>query len=47
MQHENLSRFVGACVEPKTICIVQEYCSKGSLEVSGCYSSICWYDVDL
>ncbi|XP_077870368.1 atrial natriuretic peptide receptor 2-like [Saccoglossus kowalevskii] len=32
IQHPNLTRFVGACVEPKC-CLVTEYCPKGSLAV--------------
>ncbi|KAL5007127.1 hypothetical protein ScPMuIL_015933 [Solemya velum] len=32
MQHENLTRFIGACVDPGKICILSEYCSKGSLQ---------------
>ncbi|KAK2151074.1 hypothetical protein LSH36_376g01001 [Paralvinella palmiformis] len=29
--HENLNVFVGACIEPPNICILWQYCSKGSL----------------
>ena len=34
VNHENLNIFVGACVEPPNICIIWQYCSKGSLRVS-------------
>ncbi|XP_066277592.1 atrial natriuretic peptide receptor 1-like [Branchiostoma lanceolatum] len=30
--HENLNRFIGACVEAPNICLVYEYCPKGSLQ---------------
>lgn len=32
LQHDHLTRFFGACVEPPNTCIVTEYCPKGSLE---------------
>lgn len=31
-QHEHVTRFFGACVDPPNTCIVTEYCPKGSLE---------------
>ena len=33
MRHDNVNPFIGACVEPPNICIVTQYCSKGSLQV--------------
>lgn len=33
LQHDNITRFVGACIDPPHACIVTEYCPKGSLEV--------------
>jgi hypothetical protein len=33
VRHENLNPFLGACVEPGNICIVTNYCPKGSLQV--------------
>ncbi|XP_019626200.1 PREDICTED: atrial natriuretic peptide receptor 1-like [Branchiostoma belcheri] len=30
--HENLNRFIGACVEAPHICLVYEFCPKGSLQ---------------
>ena len=31
LRHENVNSFVGACVEPGNVCIITEYCSRGSL----------------
>ncbi|XP_044015462.1 guanylate cyclase 32E-like isoform X2 [Aphidius gifuensis] len=32
LRHDNLNAFVGACTDPPNICIVVEYCSRGSLK---------------
>ncbi|XP_074648283.1 receptor-type guanylate cyclase Gyc76C-like [Tubulanus polymorphus] len=32
IRHDHLASFLGACVEPPRICIITEYCSKGSLQ---------------
>nr|XP_043870167.1 guanylate cyclase 2G isoform X1 [Solea senegalensis] len=32
MKHENLVQFFGACVEPPNVCLVTQYCKKGSLK---------------
>ncbi|XP_014662884.1 PREDICTED: atrial natriuretic peptide receptor 1-like [Priapulus caudatus] len=32
MNHDNVARFVGACVDPSNVAILTEYCSKGSLQ---------------
>ncbi|MBN3297231.1 GUC2G cyclase, partial [Amia calva] len=32
MKHENLVQFFGVCIEPPHICIVTQYCRKGSLK---------------
>ncbi|XP_006811282.1 atrial natriuretic peptide receptor 2-like, partial [Saccoglossus kowalevskii] len=32
INHSNLTRFVGACVDPSSSCLVIEYCPKGSLQ---------------
>jgi len=32
VHHPNLTRFFGACVDAPNICIITEYCSRGSLE---------------
>ncbi|XP_071510210.1 atrial natriuretic peptide receptor 1-like [Diadema antillarum] len=32
VEHSNLVRFVGACVTPPNVCVVSEYCPKGSLQ---------------
>ncbi|XP_072280882.1 guanylate cyclase 2G-like [Pyxicephalus adspersus] len=32
MKHENLLTFFGVCIEPPNICIVTQYCKKGSLK---------------
>lgn len=34
LRHDNLVQFIGACVDSPNICIVTQYCPKGSLEVS-------------
>jgi guanylate cyclase len=34
MSHDNVNRFIGACIDPPGICIVAQYCARGSLEVS-------------
>ena len=31
IEHQNLVRFVGACLEVPHVCIASEYCPKGSL----------------
>lgn len=35
VQNEHLTRFVGACTDPPNICILTEYCPRGSLQVRG------------
>lgn len=35
VQNEHLTRFVGACTDPPNICILTEYCPRGSLQVTG------------
>jgi Protein tyrosine and serine/threonine kinase len=35
LRHDNLNAFIGACTDPPHICIVSEYCARGSLKVSG------------
>ncbi|XP_071034347.1 guanylate cyclase 32E isoform X3 [Parasteatoda tepidariorum] len=32
LRHDNLNPFIGACIDPPVICIVTEYCSRGSLK---------------
>lgn len=32
IRHDNLNAFIGACTEPPNICIITEYCSRGSLK---------------
>uniref|UniRef100_A0A3Q2CKS9 Guanylate cyclase n=1 Tax=Cyprinodon variegatus TaxID=28743 RepID=A0A3Q2CKS9_CYPVA len=32
MKHENLVQFFGVCIEPPNICLVTQYCKKGSLK---------------
>uniref|UniRef100_A0A8B9KKF9 Guanylate cyclase n=1 Tax=Astyanax mexicanus TaxID=7994 RepID=A0A8B9KKF9_ASTMX len=34
VQFNHLTRFVGACIDPPNICIVTEYCPRGSLQVN-------------
>lgn len=33
LRHDNLSAFFGASADPPNICIVTEYCTRGSLKV--------------
>ena len=33
LSHDNINRFIGACIEPGHVCIVTQYCSRGSLQV--------------
>jgi serine/threonine protein kinase len=35
LAHDNVNRFIGACIDPGHLCIVTQYCSRGSLRVSG------------
>ncbi|XP_062715719.1 speract receptor isoform X1 [Aedes albopictus] len=32
MRHDNLNAFIGACTDPPNICIITEYCTRGSLK---------------
>ncbi|XP_036827819.1 atrial natriuretic peptide receptor 1 [Oncorhynchus mykiss] len=32
IQNEHLTRFIGACIDPPNICIITEYCPRGSLQ---------------
>lgn len=32
LRHDNLNPFIGACVDSPNICIISQYCSKGSLQ---------------
>jgi len=31
VRHDNLNPFIGACVDPGAVCVLTEYCSRGSL----------------
>ena len=33
VRHDNLAQFMGACVDNPNICILFQYCAKGSLQV--------------
>ena len=33
LTHDNINRFVGACLDLPHVCIVSSYCSRGSLKV--------------
>lgn len=33
IRHDNLTQFMGACVDTPNICILFQYCPKGSLQV--------------
>ena len=32
MKHDNIIQFIGACVDPQLLCMVTEYCTRGSLK---------------
>ncbi|XP_040899910.1 atrial natriuretic peptide receptor 1-like [Toxotes jaculatrix] len=32
VQNEHMTRFIGACIDPPNICIITEYCPRGSLQ---------------
>ncbi|GAA6068038.1 atrial natriuretic peptide receptor 1 isoform X1, partial [Tachysurus ichikawai] len=32
VQNDHITRFIGACIDPPNICIVTEYCLRGSLQ---------------
>uniref|UniRef100_A0A673HQE2 Guanylate cyclase n=1 Tax=Sinocyclocheilus rhinocerous TaxID=307959 RepID=A0A673HQE2_9TELE len=34
VQNEHLTRFIGSCIDPPNICILTEYCPRGSLQVN-------------
>jgi len=34
LNHDNIQSFVGACVEPGTICYLVQCCSRGTVQVS-------------
>lgn len=40
LKHENIVPFFGVCTEPPNICIVTQYCKKGSLKVSNNITSL-------
>ena len=33
LRHDNLNSFIGACVDPGKICILSNYCTRGSLRL--------------
>lgn len=33
LRHDNICAFIGACTDPPNICIISEYCTRGSLKV--------------
>ena len=40
IRHDNLSHFIGATADPPNICIVSEFYSRGSLQVSVQYRTV-------
>ncbi|KAH9365008.1 hypothetical protein HPB48_010444 [Haemaphysalis longicornis] len=34
MRHENVTPFIGACVDPPNICVLTLFCARGSLEIA-------------
>lgn len=49
IRHDNLTPFMGACVDSPNICILFQYCPKGSLQVKhqqmACYNNCQYYVV--
>lgn len=43
LKHENLVQFFGICNEPPNVCVVMQYCKKGSLKVIHCQFSFNLY----
>lgn len=33
LRHDNICAFIGACTDPPNICVITEYCTRGSLKV--------------
>lgn len=33
LRHDNICAFIGACTDPPNICVIMEYCTRGSLKV--------------
>lgn len=33
VQNEHLTHFIGSCIDPPNMCIITEYCPRGSLQV--------------
>lgn len=44
INHQNVNTFVGACVNPGQICVLTQYCNKGSLQVKRiwCCLALSW-----
>lgn len=40
LRHDNLNPFIGACTDPPNICIIVEYCARGSLKVGDYVNAI-------
>lgn len=34
MSHENVNEFIGACPDPPNVCVLYQYCQKGSIQVN-------------
>lgn len=45
LRHENLNGFIGACTDPPNICIVTEYCNRGSLKVSSTVDRVVFINI--
>lgn len=33
LRHDNICAFIGACTDPPNICVIMDYCTRGSLKV--------------
>ena len=44
VQFNHLTRFIGACIDPPNMCIVTEYCTRGSWQVRDKWGAQGWGD---
>lgn len=40
LNHDNVARFIGACVETPHVYILTQFCQRGSLQVSFCVGDL-------
>ena len=42
LNHDNVTSFVGACIDPGHVCILTQLCSKGSIQVRQDLNYLAW-----